>query len=670
MKIKNLCLWAMGIVMACSPAGKVVQEATSEEKEYLMTIGNEDIPAEEFLHILSKTRDFEEESQKLTKEEFEENLDLFINYKLKVKEAEALGMHESEEFKREFETFKEDLKKPYLLENSLQEGEIRKAYNRMQEVVNASHILLRFPANASKEDSIAVYNMAKKLQKRIQSGEDFNSLAMEYSQDPSVENNKGNLGYFTALQMVYPFEDAVYELEPGEVSNPVLTDFGYHIIKLNDRKPNPGQVKVSHILVRIDPTDPISEDRAKRKITDIYTELQKEKRTWKEVCKSYSEDQGTKKSGGELPWFGVGSFIPEFEEMAFSLTEPGEISAPVKTPYGYHIIRLEATKPLGTYEELEESIKSKILRDSRSSLIREQVMAMQKSKYDFQENQSISRKVRSVFEKYKPGELDAIATELSGQQLMDSTLLSTQNGSKSVADFIQFIQEHKVVVKPKANQYFNPWYNKFEEFSLNEAEEAYLMQNNESFQLLVKEYRDGILLFNLMNEKVWQKALKDTSGQLSYFEQHQDHYQWEKRVGALVIKVNQKNYKDSLYAFLKGKHYSGDLKKRLEDKFLDQAPLAFSSEQGTFEYENHPVLSKVDLEKELQDLDVNKQLYLVALGETIPESPKKFSETRGKVIQDFQENLEKELVNTLKENYIIRINQDEKNRIADIVVKN
>ncbi|WP_200974607.1 peptidylprolyl isomerase [Echinicola sp. 20G] len=669
MKTTYLGFLAMGMILACSPKTQVNQSTSpSDEPQYLLTVGNENVPADEFLHMLSKNRDFNQSGEKLSPEEFEENLSLFIDYKLKVKEAEALGMHESEDFIREFGTFKEDLKKPYLLENSLQEGELRKAYSRMQEVVHAQHILLRFPPNASKDDSIAVLRMAINLKEKAEGGANFGELALEYSQDPSVSTNQGDLGYFTSLQMVYAFEDAVYQLQEGQVSDPVLTSFGYHIIKLIDRKPNPGQVRVSHILVRTDPADPVSEDRARRKITDIYTELQKDDVSWDEVCKAYSEDNATKNSSGNLPWFGVGAFIKEFENAAFSLREEGEISAPVKSPYGYHIIRLEEMKPIASYEEMEESLKSKILRDSRSDLIQSQVVAIQKSKYNFKENTAIINASISSM-KQSSGGISNAHQILSGENLMDSTLFSIDAKPKKVSDLVSFIETDEVVIKPSQRNQFKAWLDKFIETSLAETEEMDLLANNEDYRLLIKEYRDGILLFNLMNEMVWQKALKDSAGLQEYFTTHQDQYQWKDRVQALIVKINKTSVKSPVQEFLTDKSFNSQLKSELTNYLeKEHSPLEFSIDQGTYEYTDHPVLKNAALQKKLQQVTIDNKTYIVLLGKQFPAGPKAFNETKGKVIQDYQESLDQNLISLLKENYIIQINEDEKNRIADIVV--
>ena len=672
MKFKPLCFLVLGILAACAPKARVEPESivVSKEPDYLFAIDDDRVSAEDFLYTLSKNQHLKENrNQLLSQEEFDQNFELFLNFKLKVKEAERQGMDQTEEFNNEFSIIKEDLKKPYLLENSIQEGELRKAYSRMQEAIKASHILIQFPPNAGHEDSIAVLRMAVNLKERAEGGEDFNQLALAHSDDPSVQNNQGDLGYFTALQMVYPFEDAAYSLQIGEISDPVVTNFGYHIIKLQDRRPNPGQIRVSHILVRVNPSSPISEDRAKRRVADIYTELQKGGQIWEEVVKHYSEDEGTKNSGGLMPWFGVGSIVPEFEEVAFSLTNRFEISPPVKTSFGFHIIRLEDTKPIASYEEMEPLLKSKILRDSRSRLIRSQVLAMQKAKFEFSENVVLLDSLEPIFNEYFTLGIEQLSRRLVELGLSDSTLMTIQDEPVAVRSFLDFIKEDTAIVDTETGNLFDPWYIKFQGHTLDQVEEFDLMNNNSDYRMLVKEYREGILLFSLMNELVWQKALMDSVGQLEYYNSHLDRYQWPERMPGLIVKIEDESQLAKVRRFLQDKVYQKNLKPRLEDQFLNDYPRLFTLKEGVFVIEEHPVLSEVDIQKRTQEVIHQGERYFLLLGEVIPAGPKLFEETRGKVIQDYQQHLDAELIRTLKEKHVIEINEGEKERISQMVVK-
>lgn len=622
----------------------------------LLTVGGKPVDKDELVYLISKGKSTDASVSGVSREEFEENFDLFVNYKLKVREAEALGMDKSEEFEREFSSFKETLIYPYLIKNSLEEGELRKAYSRMQEVVRASHILFQFPPNASTEDSLIVLKMALKVKGEIENGGNINELAVQHSDDPSAKINKGDLGYFTGLQMVQPFEDAAYNLQIGQVSDPVLTNFGYHIIKVQDRQPNPGQVRVSHILVRFDPNDPTQEENARRKIADIYTEIQKESTVWEDIVKTFSEDPATSQRGGILPWFGVGSMIPEFEMAAFSLTETGEVSPPLKTQYGYHILRLEEKKPLDPYEEMEENIRSRILRDSRSGMIQSQVVAIQKARYGFKEDEASVNKLAQVL---NPVSKVDFGSTLTSQSLGNSPLFTLQGKTYLASDLSSFMQGEELSTKTKGGT-FEIWYDRFVAEVLSQTEEKDLETNNKEYQMLLKEYRDGILLFSLMNQEVWEKGIKDSLGQAEYFRKNMGKYQWKNRIEAFVVKVLDPSQLENARKALQGKGYNQALIQDFEANYKANSTLAFQSESGLFEYADHPVLSKIDTQLAYQEIQVEGVLHLVLTGQKLPAESRKFEESRGLVIRDYQEYLDTTLIQTLKSKYPIQINSQVK----------
>lgn len=622
----------------------------------LLTVGGKPVDKDELVYLISKGKSTDASVYGVSREEFEENFDLFVNYKLKVREAEALGMDKSEEFEREFSSFKETLIYPYLIKNSLEEGELRKAYSRMQEVVRASHILFQFPPNASTEDSLIVLKMALKVKGEIENGGNINELAVQHSDDPSAKINKGDLGYFTGLQMVQPFEDAAYNLQIGQVSDPVLTNFGYHIIKVQDRQPNPGQVRVSHILVRFDPNDPTQEENARRKIADIYAEIQKESTVWEDIVKTFSEDPATSQRGGILPWFGVGSMIPEFEMAAFSLTETGEVSPPLKTQYGYHILRLEEKKPLDPYEEMEENIRSRILRDSRSGMIQSQVVAIQKARYGFKEDEASVNKLAQVL---NPVSKVDFGSTLTSQSLGNSPLFTLQGKTYLASDLSSFMQGEELSTKTKGGT-FEIWYDRFVAEVLSQTEEKDLETNNKEYQMLLKEYRDGILLFSLMNQEVWEKGIKDSLGQAEYFRKNMGKYQWKNRIEAFVVKVLDPSQLENARKALQGKGYNQALIQDFEANYKANSTLAFQSESGLFEYADHPVLSKIDTQLAYQEIQVEGVLHLVLTGQKLPAESRKFEESRGLVIRDYQEYLDTTLIQTLKSKYPIQINSQVK----------
>lgn len=646
-----LVLFQFSCMLALS-SGAVAQDTD----QALLTVDGKPVDKDELVYLISKGKNTDTPTVGVSREEFEENLDLFINYKLKIREAEALGLDRSEEFSREFESFKETLIYPYLIKNSLEEGELRKAYSRMQEVVRASHILFQFPPNSSSEDSLIVLKMALKVRGEIENGASINELAVQYSDDPSAKANKGDLGYFTSLQMVQPFEDAAYNLQVEQLSDPVLSNFGYHIIQVKDRQPNPGQVRVSHILVRFDAVDPTQEENARRKISDIYAEIQKESTIWEDIVKTFSEDPATNQRGGILPWFGVGNMIPELEMAAFSLTEIGEVSPPLKTQYGYHILRLEEKKPISSFEEMEETIRSKILKDSRSGMIQSQVVAIQKARYGFVEDEN---SVANLAQALNPTTKSSFESSLRANSLENSPLFTLQGKTYTASDLAAFMKNEEINPKIKGGT-FDIWYDRFVAKTLSKTEEKDLEANNKEYQMLLKEYRDGILLFSLMNQEVWQKGITDSLGQVEFYRKNIDRYQWKDRVEAFLVKVLDQSQLENARKSLSGNGYNQALIQEFNANYKANTPLAYQTESGTFEYGDHLVLSKINMNQSYQEIEVNGTLYLVILGQKFPAEPRKFEESRGLVIRDYQEFLDQSLIQSLKSKYPIQINSQVK----------
>jgi peptidyl-prolyl cis-trans isomerase SurA len=639
---------ALILPISASPFLAVAQE----KKEALVVVGTISIDKEEFLQLMAKERESEGPANSLTRKEFEENFESFLTYKLKVIEAESIKLDQMEEFNLEFSSIKESLIAPYLIKNSIEEGEVKKVYARLQEIVRAKHILFQFPPNPKKEDSIAVLQLALKVKSELENGGDFSALAANYSDDPSAKVNKGDLGYFTGLQMVQQFEEAAYTLPVGSISDPILTDFGYHIIQVSGRQANPGEVQVSHILVRFDPENPSQEENARRKISDIYAEIQKESTIWEEIVQTYSEDFGTKSAGGVLPWFGVGTMIPEFEVAGFSLTEIGEVSPPIKTAYGYHILRLEGKKGLQPYEEVEQSIRSKILRNSKTGMIESQVVAIQKSRFGFQENElGISTVAGAV----TATDILSFGAAIQEKKLGNTELFKVNTSSYTAGDLVNFMQTKDMTPKG-IGTFFELWLDKFTEATLAKTEEVDLEKNNKAYQMLLKEYRDGILLFSLTNQEVWQKGLNDSLGQQAFFEKNTQKYQWKSRVQAYLTKVNDASKLENARKFLQNKGFDTDSFAAFEADYRSNYPDAYATESGTFEYEAHPILSKVDLNTPYQELVIEGTSYVLVVGKVYPPGPRKFEEARGLIIRDYQEFLDQALTKRLKEKYPIQIN--------------
>jgi len=535
-----LALGATLTLNACKVADNKPQEASIE------TLGNVSVPVSQFKYVYNKNNGNDPDAY--SEKSLKEYLDLYTNFKLKVIEAQSMGLDTAQSFIKELEGYKKQLAQPYLTEKSVTEGLIKEAYQRMGEEINAAHILISVAPDADPADSLNAYQKITDLRAKAVAGENFEALAVEYSQDPSAKTNKGNLGFFTALQMVYPFEDAAYKTAIGTVSPICRTKFGYHILKVKDRRPSRGEVKVSHIMVRA--AEGVSADdslAAKQKIDEIYAKAKKGD-NWDELCAQFSDDLGTKNKGGVLPLFGTNAMIPSFEDAAFSLKTPGDFSTPVRTPYGWHIIKLIERKNLPEFKELESSIKAKVSKDSRSDLNKSVLIARLKKENAFAEN---SASMKIAFAKADTNLVKGKFDYKKEDKDLTLPLFSIKSKNTTVGEFLQFVKDRQ---RPRPNfspsHYINLLYKEFADLAILTYEENNLEVKYPDYKNLVSEYREGILLFQLMDTKVWSKAIQDTVGLQKFFDANQNNYKWNKRLDATIYSCANRATLDQVKAAL------------------------------------------------------------------------------------------------------------------------
>ncbi|MCJ8163956.1 peptidylprolyl isomerase [Pontibacter sp. E15-1] len=532
MRSNHLLVAAAVLLMAGCTASK----KNDRKEPTIATLGTQPVSTSEFRYVYEKNNSGNEDAY--TRESLTEYLDLYTSFKLKVLEAESMGADTTMAFKRELEGYKEQLAQPYLTEKSVTDQLVKEAYARMGQEVSASHILISLPQDAAPEDTLAAYNRAMELRKQAQAGEDFGKLAQQYSQDPSAADNSGQLGYFTALQMVYPFEDAAFRTPVGEVSEPVRTRFGYHLIKVNDKRQAQGEVRVAHIMVRATPGMPKADSlAAKQRVDAIYKRVQRNE-SWEKLAAEFSEDANTANNGGELPWFGTGRMIPSFEVTAFGLQKPGEVAQPVLTPYGWHIIKLIEKRGMASFEEMEQNLRNKIAKDSRSELNKTAFIKRIKAENQFTENAAAKE---AAFAKATDELLQGKWTFDETDKTKDQTLFTIQGKAYTIGSFWQYAKETQ---QPRATgtpaHAMRLLYDAYADQRLMEYEKENLENKHPDYRMLVQEYHDGILLFQMMDEKVWSKAVEDSVGLKNYFEQHKDKYTWGPRVQATVISAASK----------------------------------------------------------------------------------------------------------------------------------
>lgn len=617
----------------------------------LFTVNKKPVTTEEFIYLYKKNH--QHKPEEFTRDKIEEYLNLFINYKLKVEEALARGMDTSSTFRKEYQTYREELLKPYMPDSKVVDSLVRLTYDRLREEVNASHILIRLNPDASPEDTLKAYRHIVDLRNRALAGEDFGSLAASYSEEPGAEKTKGNLGYFTAMQMVFPFEQAAYLTPVGNVSSPVRTQFGYHIVKVLDKQPSRGEVEVSHIMIRTQ--EGIEDNDAKDRIFDVYDKLQKGV-SWEELCEQYSEDPASKEKGGKLRPFGVGAMasVPEFQDMAFSLENKGDISDPVQTQFGWHILRLESKIPLPSFEELKPSLTQRVARDERVNISRAVLRERMRREFKFVENADVKRKLLASAD-------DIIHQNFNALQPLETEVLFTmQNKPYTVGGFLAFVK-----TQPKkqdgitSDEWFSQMQSQFVDRTQIELLEEKVKQESPDYKWLLKEYYEGILLFEIMEKEVWNKAMEDTTGQRKYFNQHAGKYKAGERMAGSIYNAANKSQLEKLREMLQGG--TGGVREFLSTSRIRQ-------DSGAFEKKDRIILSKINWAPGLYMTDHNGAAYLVEIQRILPPGPQTFDEARASVISDYQTFLEDSWITELKRKFVVKVEKKAKKRAFDQLI--
>jgi peptidyl-prolyl cis-trans isomerase SurA len=646
------------ILFCCSIVFPAAAQS-SEKKEPslpLFSLAKKPVPADEFIYLYRKNHT--EKSGEFTQQKIEEYLDLFINFKLKVEEARRRGLDTTRAFLKEYGTYREELRKPYLPDTRILDSLVELTYKRMKEEVRASHILLNLKPDAAPEDTLKVYQRAIEIRNRILAGEAFEAVAVASSEDPSAQINKGDLGYFTAMQMVYPFEQAAYTTPAGSISMPVRTRFGYHLVKVIDRQPARGEVEVSHIMIRTG--EGFDNEKAKNTIFDIYEQLQKGMK-WEELVKEHSQDPSSKDNGGKLRPFGVGAMagVPEFERMAFALKKPGDLSDPFQTQFGWHILRLESKISLPAFQDMAASLKNRVSRDERSQVSRQVLQSKMKKTFGFTEDPQVKAKVLALADTA----LHTGKWKAKPEAVAPTDVLFVMKGKPHAAiDFLLFAERSQKPNSVAPAQYLEQLYNQYIDEALGQLMEEKIRLENPDYNWLLKEYYEGILLFEIMEKEVWNKATADTVGQQNYYKTHASDYRAGERVKAKIFSAPSKVM---LGEVLKPLIEAGDSVKIQE--FVREQNIR--QETGAFEKTDRPVLGKISWSKGVFLAENNGTHYLVWVRDLIPPGSRSFSDARAAVISDYQNHLEKRWLEQLRKKYPVKINKKGKQYTLQQLVK-
>ncbi len=616
----------------------------------LITIGNEKITKSEFEKVFRKNNSKGNPSDQKAAADY---LELFVNYKLKVKEACEIGMDTASTFVAELQGYKKQLSTPYLVDKEVTDKLMHEVYDRMKKDVHAAHILFKCPSDALPKDTLEAYNKAMTVRIHLIKGEDFAKAARENSDDPSAKENGGDLGYFSAMQMVYPFESAAFNAKVGEVSMPTRTKFGYHLIKKLDERKDPGEVTTAHIMVKIaKDAKPEDSTKAAQKVAELVQKL-KDGGNFEELAKQYSDDGGSSKNGGVLPAFKTGRMVPEFEAAAFNLKNKGDISDPVRTSYGWHIIKLISRKDIGSYDEMQTELKASIGKDSRSEVSKSSMIAKIKKEYNFKQD----TKTRDEFFAVSDSSLINGKWTSDKAEKLTKTMFTLGDKQFTQKDFATYIVAHQTARKNTTPQAIvNGMYESYVSESAMTYEENRLDVKYPEFKDLMQEYKDGILLFDLTDKKVWSKAVKDTVGMKEYYEKNKIKYQWGERVQATIYNCSSEEMTGKVRELIKKKTLSND---SILAIINTTSQLNLSIKEGKYSKGDNQFVDSIKWQKGLSPNVVSgKSFVFVDVKEKLAATGKTLEEAKGLVTADYQAALEKEWIATLRAKFPFTVDRN------------
>jgi peptidyl-prolyl cis-trans isomerase SurA len=691
MKIKNLLLLSFLTFFSLA--------ARAQQSDVIFTVAGEPVTLDEFKYIYEKNN--ASDKNIYSEKSVREYLDLYTKFKLKVKEAHTLGMDTTTKFLNEYNNYRGQLAQPYLTDRQVTQSLIDEAYNRMKYELRASHVLIAVPIDASPADTLKAYNKAMEVRNAALKGESFEKLARANSVDPSVGANGGDLGWFTAFSMIYPFESGAYALkDTGSISMPVRSRFGYHIIKLTGKRPNRGEIQVRYILINSLNTDPVEKQKlAKNKVDSIYGLLQKGV-PFADLARQFSE-HSSKNNGGELPRFNSFGNAPEvFKDQAYSLKKNGDFTKPFYYANGWHILQRMDYKPLASEKEMEEVLKSKIAKDSRSEKSREAAIEKFKGEFNYKGSDKALNKYVATIDTsllrgdWKPGK----------KQLSKKELFSLDGKKYTYTDFSNYLENaQKMGRYSDVNYAVRQYFKKYVDDKVLALEDANLDKKYPEFKNVSKEYKEGLLLFEITDQKVWGKAMTDSAGRKAYFEANRDKYRWKERADAIIVDLrnqsdvpvvmDQLKYISNAPAETPAVKQNKTTEKKpaatdkrtsrrtvaksskkaaavpivekpktieeLADLYVKKDPLSFNYKNGVFERGDNRVLDTVSWAPGVYNAgQINGRYNVVKIDKIIPPSYKELNDTKGVVIADYQDYLEKQWVDTLKAKYEIKVNED------------
>ncbi|WCO02764.1 peptidylprolyl isomerase [Psychroserpens ponticola] len=628
--------------------------AQIDKNDILFTVDEEPVMASEFVRVYNKNLDLvKDESQK----DVDAYLELFINYQLKVKEARRLELDKDAKYIREFTNYKSQLTKNFLSDSKVTETLVKEAYDRSTEDIKASHVLIRI--EETNTDTTQVYNRLLELRQRIMK-EGYDVVKNEVHNGKTVFAE--DLGYFSVFKMVYAFETAAYNTKIGEVSMPFRTRFGFHIVNVTDKRPSLGEVTVAHIMVANNQKDTLLVPETR--INEIYKKLQQGEK-FESLAKQFSDDKSSSSKGGQLAPFTGGQLgSQEFEDMAFSLKDKGQVSEPFKTDFGWHIVKLIGKSSIQPYEKTKAIFENKVKRDSRSKLINTSLAKQLDEKYKVVDNKDALSYFETIINDSYFKQAWIVPVDLEQEKIF----LTIGTKKITYGDFAQHlfkIQRTYANKKMSTKALINSIYSKYKEDEVILYNKENLEFENEDFAHVLKEYRDGLLLFDLMEKQVWNAASKDTVGLKAFHANNKDNYMWEDRVEGVILSSANKNMIEKAIKLLnKGKTIEA-----IEAELNKDEAQNIISTSDIFELGDKELPKDFEFKEGISKVYEHNDAYHVIMVKTvISKSHKTLDAARGKIVSDYQNQIENDWIKSLNERYNVKVDHKVLKKVKSLIL--
>lgn len=637
----------IAVIMICMPWMMILAQ-----DDILFTVDSMPVFLEEFESVYHKNKNLPGYEHMPVAD----YLDMYVNFKLKVLEAERMGYDTQQTFIDELAGYREQLAVPYLCDQQVVDRLVMDAYERTLNEVNASHILMILPENPAPGDTLRVYNNMMDARKRIINGEAFADVAVETSEDPYVVINQGNLGWFYAFAMVFPFEEAAYKTDVGDVSLPVRTSYGYHLIQVNGKRKALGEIKLAHIMVHSGmDADEETNREAEEKIYRLY-DLIRQGQDFGETALQHSEDSKTADNRGQMPWIRSGDLPPDIEDQVFMLHDRASYTQPLRSIYGWHIFQLLDRRPLDSFENMQTRIREMVLADNiRMQLSERSVIKKIKEQSGFiQYAQNIgyllevldSSVYSGQWDQFVAGNLTKPVFEIGGKAFLQK-------------DLAEFIAAGRYLKSESLQDLLSRKSEAFIHNALLEYKKSRLEDDHPEFRDLMKEYYDGILLFNISDDLIWHQAVQDSAGLLKFYEAHKSDYMWKERAEISVYSVHDVTVLNQVRKLAKRRYARKWPAQDMTDRICgNDSSGCMVIEDVILERGTDPMIDRLKWKKgTVQEIQQQDHIQIIAINNIIPPEPRAFNEIRGMIVADYQDYLEQQWVSELRAKYPVVVNK-------------